>query len=324
MRKKENSVLSNSVAVTGAGGFVGGHTMIALKTAGYKVLGIDKTRLPTHLKDYVDCFMQEDYASSYALDAIYRHQPMAIIHCGGTSLVGPSMKDPAGYYHNNFVKTKTLLDHVVKQRLASKIIFSSSAAVYGEPKHVPCLESDIPDPVSPYGESKFMIEMMLRSYGRAYGLNWAAFRYFNVCGADPETRHGQAPGATHIIARVLECLRDGREFTLNGEDYDTEDGTCIRDYVHVSDVAAAHVKALNTDFANGVYNVGINHGFSNREIIDAAERITGKKLQLTVGARRPGDPARLQADAAQLEAQGWKPEMGLDEMIDHAWRWYVR
>ena len=324
MRKKDTSVLSNSVAVTGAAGFVGGQTMIALKAAGYKVLGIDKSRLPLHLRDYADCFMQEDYASSYALDAIYRHQPIAIIHCGGTSLVGPSMKDPAGYYYNNFVKTKTLLDHVVKQRLMSKIIFSSSAAVYGEPKHVPCTESDIPDPVSPYGESKFMIEMMLRSYGRAYGLNWAAFRYFNVCGADPEGRHGQAGGATHIIARVLESIRDGRDFTLNGDDYDTEDGTCIRDYVHVADVATAHVKALNTDFANGVYNVGINHAFSNREIIDAAERITGKKLKMSVGPRRPGDPARLQADAAQLEAQGWKSQQGLDEMIEHAWRWYVR
>lgn len=324
MLKSKDTVLSNSVAVTGAAGFVGGQTMIALKSAGYKVLGIDKLRLPKHLLPHVDCFMQEDYASSYALDAIYRHQPLAIIHCGGTSLVGPSMQDPAGYYHNNFVKTKTLLDHIVKQRLKSKIIFSSSAAVYGEPTHVPCVESDMPAPVSPYGESKFMIEMMLRSYGRAYGLNWAAFRYFNVCGADPGTQHGQRDGATHIIARVLESIRDGREFTLNGDDYDTEDGTCIRDYVHVADVAAAHVKALNTDFVNGVYNVGINQGISNREIIDAAEHVTDRKLEFAVGPRRPGDPARLQADAGLLEAQGWQAQHGLDDMVMHAWQWYVR
>jgi UDP-glucose 4-epimerase len=323
-KQSEREVLSNSVAVTGAAGFVGGQTMIALKAAGHKVLGIDKVRLPGNLKEFADCFMQEDYASSYALDAIYRYQPMAIIHCGGTSLVGPSMKDPAMYYHNNFVKTKTLLDHVVKQRLKSRFIFSSSAAVYGEPDHVPCVESDTPVPVSPYGESKLMIEMALRSYGRAYALNWAAFRYFNVCGADPETRHGQATGATHIIARVLECLRDDREFTLNGADYDTEDGTCIRDYVHVADVASVHVKALNTDFVNGVYNVGINQGFSNREIIDAAERITGRHLKITVGPRRAGDPARLQADAGQLESQGWQAVMGLEEMISHAWQWYQR
>ena len=324
MPKTKEEVLSNSVAVTGAAGFVGGQTMIALKAAGHKVLGIDKAKLPVDLKPYADYFMQEDYASSYALDAIYRHQPLAIIHCGGTSLVGPSMKDPAGYYYNNFIKTKTLLDHVVKQRLKSKIIFSSSAAVYGEPDHVPCVESDTPAPVSPYGESKFMIEMMLRSYGRAYALNWAAFRYFNVCGADPDTNHGQRDGATHIIARVLESIRDSREFTLNGDDYDTEDGTCIRDYVHVADVAAVHVQALNTDFVNGVYNVGINQGISNREIIDAAERITGQKLKITVGPRRPGDPARLQADATQLEAQGWRAQHGLDDMVTHAWQWYVR
>ena len=323
-KRTEADVLSNSVAVTGASGFIGGQTMIALKEAGYKVLGIDKIRLPNNLKDFADCFMQEDYASSYALDAIYRHQPVAIIHCGGTSLVGPSMKDPATYYHNNFVKTKTLLDHVVKQRLKSRFIFSSSAAVYGEPDHMPCVESDCPAPVSPYGESKFMIEMMLRSYGRAYGLNWAAFRYFNVCGADPQARHGQRDSATHIIARVLESIRDGNEFTLNGDDYDTEDGTCIRDYIHVADVASAHVRALNTDFVNGVYNVGINQGFSNREIIDAAERITGKKLKMLVGSRRPGDPARLQADAAQIESQGWQAKNGLDEIITHAWNWYCK
>ena len=323
-KKLESDVLSNWVAVTGAAGFIGGQTMIALRAAGYKVLGIDKARLPKHLAGHVDCFMQEDYASSYALDAVYRYQPLAIVHCGGTSLVGPSMKDPDTYYHNNFVKTKTLLDHVIKQRLKSKIIFSSSAAVYGEPEHLPCKESDIPNPVSPYGESKFMIEMMLRSYGRAYGLNWAAFRYFNVCGADPEARHGQRNGATHIIARVLESIRDDREFQLNGEDYDTEDGTCVRDYVHVADVAAAHVRALNTDFVNGVYNIGINHGFSNREIIDTAERITNKKLNVTSGPRRPGDPARLQADASLIETQGWQAELGLDEMISHAWKWYVR
>jgi UDP-glucose-4-epimerase GalE len=322
--KTKETVLSNSVAVTGAAGFIGGQTMIALRAAGYKVLGIDKARLPANLKDYADYFMQEDYASSYALDAIYRHQPLAIIHCGGTSLVGPSMKDPAGYYHNNFVKTKTLLDHVVKQRLKSKIIFSSSAAVYGEPDHVPCAESDVPAPVSPYGDSKFMIEMMLRSYGRAYGLSWNAFRYFNVCGADPKAQHGQRDGATHIIARILESIRDGREFVLNGDDYDTEDGSCIRDYVHVADVAAVHVRALNTDFVNGVYNVGINQGISNREIMDATERITGQKLKITVGPRRPGDPARLQADAGQLEAQGWQAQHGLDDMVTHAWKWYVR
>jgi UDP-glucose 4-epimerase len=323
-KRSDSDVLSNSVAVTGAAGFVGGQTMIALKEAGYKVLGMDKVRLPENLKSFADCFMQEDYASSYALDAIYRHQPLAIIHCGGTSLVGPSMKDPATYYHNNFVKTKTLLDHVVKQRLKSRFIFSSSAAVYGEPGHVPCVESDCPAPVSPYGESKFMIEMMLKSYGRAYGLNWAAFRYFNVCGADPDARHGQRDSATHIIARVLESMRDNREFVLNGDDYDTEDGTCVRDYIHVADVASVHLKALNTDFVNGVYNVGINHGFSNREIIDAAERITGKKLKMSIGPRRPGDPARLQADAAQIESQGWQAMNGLDEMITHAWNWYVR
>lgn len=316
-----HDVMSNSVAVTGAAGFVGGQTMIALKAAGYKVLGIDKKRLPNHLKSFADYFMQEDYASGHALEGIFRQQPVAIVHCAATSLVGPSIKDPATYYENNVVKTKSLLDFVLRRSLRSKVIVSSSSSVYGNPDTLPCTEFATTRPVSPYGESKLMIDMMLQSYAVAYGLDSVSLRYFNVCGADPECRHGQAPGATHIIARVLESLRDDAEFTLNGNDYDTPDGTCVRDHVHVWDVAHAHVMSISKDFDSGIYNVGLGEPVSNRDVIKLAQKVTGRELRLTTADRRAGDPAMLQADAAKLRAQGWTPKYTLEDMIAHAWKW---
>jgi UDP-glucose 4-epimerase len=206
----------------------------------------------------------------------------------------------------------------------TRLIFSSSSSVYGEPQRVPCMETDTPSPLSPYGQSKLMCEFMIQSYARAYDLSAVMFRYFNVCGADPQTRHGQAPEGTHIIARVLESIRDGGEFRLNGDDYDTPDGTCVRDHVHVQDVARLHELACEKSFEPGVYNVGIEHGASNREIIDLAQEITGLSLNHTTGPRRPGDPSRLLASTQRLRNQGWQPTLDLRDMIQHAWRWYNR
>jgi UDP-glucose 4-epimerase len=170
-----------------------------------------------------------------------------------------------------------------------------------------------------------MIDMMLESYHKAYGIDYVSFRYFNACGADPQTRHGQEPGATHIIARVLEAMRDDGEFTLNGVDFPTTDGTCVRDYVHVEDIARAHSLAIYHDVPAGIYNLGMNTGTSNREIIAAAERITGRKLKVVLGEARPGDPPMLTASAAKfgLVAGAWQ-HYSLDDMIQHAWNWYVR
>jgi UDP-glucose 4-epimerase len=177
--------------------------------------------------------------------------------------------------------------------------------------------------VSPYGESKLMTELMLESYHRAYGLDYVAFRYFNACGADSQGRHGQEPGATHIIARVLESIRDAQEFVLNGIDYPTPDGTCVRDYVHVEDIARAHVLALNSEIKPGVYNLGSNTGTSNREIIETAQQVTGSAVIIRVGEKRAGDPPMLTASAAKfgLVAGKWKHHE-LDDMIRHAWAWY--
>jgi UDP-glucose 4-epimerase len=317
--------MKNCVMVTGAAGYIGGQTMLALRDQGHRVIGVDMRALPQHLQSVPDRFYQEDFAKTHSLTLLDEHRPMAIVHCAGTSLVGPSVTDPETYYRNNFIKTKTLLDYVVKTAPRTRVIFSSSAAVYGDPVITPCREVDPPLPMSPYGESKLMIEQMLASYRRAYGLDSVAFRYFNACGADSEGRHGQAPGATHIIARVLESLRDDKEFSLYGTDYDTQDGTCVRDYVHVADIAQAHHMAIYDVVPAGVYNLGTAVGASNREIMAAAESITGKKLHYTEHARREGDPAVLTAASERFNlATGWVPRYNIHEIIQHAWAWYAR
>jgi UDP-glucose 4-epimerase len=313
------------IVVTGAAGYIGGQIALQLRDAGHEVVGIDRRPCPSHLIDVFTRFVCEDFATDFALSAVVQSLPAAVIHCAGTSLVGPSMTNPADYYNNNVVKTLRLLDVVRRSLPRTRVIFSSSAAVYGVPLLTPCQEVDPAQPISPYGESKLMIEMMLQSYHKAYGLDYVAFRYFNACGADSQGRHGQEPGATHIIARVLESIRDNKEFVLNGIDYPTPDGTCVRDYVHVEDIARAHVLALDSNIAAGVYNLGSNTGTSNREIIDAAQQITGSAAVIQLGKPRHGDPPVLTASAAKfgMAAGSWKL-YELDDMIQHAWAWYVR
>jgi len=312
------------VAVTGAAGYIGGQIALALKDAGHEVQGIDRRPCPRHLQETFDQFVLADIDSDQAKTKLIQFVPAAIVHCAGTSLVGPSIKHPSDYYHNNVVKTIHMLDIVLAALPRTRVIFSSSAAVYGEPIMTPCHEVDPCEPVSPYGESKRMVEQILESYHQAYGLDYVAFRYFNACGADPEGRHGQEPGATHIMARVLESTRDTKEFVLNGIDYPTPDGTCVRDYVHVADIARAHVMALESKVTAGVYNLGSNNGTSNREIIDAAQRVTGSAVTVQLGEPRPGDPPMLTASAAKFGmAAGTWQHHELDDMIRHAWKWYA-
>jgi UDP-glucose 4-epimerase len=286
------------------------------------VIGIDRRPLPSHLGGLVD-FVQADFDSDQSFLKIIAERPDAIIHCAGTSLVGPSIKNPSDYYNNNVAKTMHLLGFMIQALPKTRFVFSSSASVYGTPYMTPCHEVDPCEPISPYGESKLMIEMMLKSYHQAYNLDYVAFRYFNACGADSQARHGQEPGATHIIARVLESLRDGTEFVLNGTDYETEDGTCVRDYVHVEDIAQAHLLAVTTQLPSDIYNLGSNQGTSNAEIVKAAMRITDKKLNFTTGNRRDGDPAVLTASADKFTqvAGDWRRH-NINDMITHAWAWY--
>lgn len=314
------------VVVTGGAGYIGGQTVLQLLDQGHSVLAIDRSLDPNPLQHCGAKWLVADFSGEVALEAIKTFQPEAIIHCAGTSLVGPSIMNPAEYYDNNFVKTKILLDYLLKFERCPRFIFSSSAATYGNPVINPCQEVDPTEPISPYGESKLMIEWMLRSYQRAYGLDYVAFRYFNACGADSQARHGQRPGATHIIARVLEALRDNSgEFVLNGTDFETEDGTCIRDYVHVEDLADAHIRAMDKGIVSGVYNLGTSTGYSNLQIIHGAIGVTKRDLSYSTGPRREGDPAQLTADASKfMTVSGWKPRWGLEDIIRHAWAWYTR
>ena len=313
-----------NIVVTGVAGYIGGQVALQLKDAGHTVTGIDRRPLQKHQTNLLDSFILADFDSDTAFKKLLDVRPDAIVHCAGTSLVGPSIKNPSDYYFNNVAKTLQLISLITKAMPKTRIIFSSSAATYGEPVMNPICEVDPADPVSPYGQSKLMIDMMLESYRRAYGLNYVSFRYFNACGADPKGRHGQEPGATHIIARVLESIRDEQKFTLYGDDYPTPDGTCVRDYVHVDDIARAHVLALDQTIPAGVYNLGSNTGTSNCEIVAAAERITGKTLQVTVGEQRVGDPPMLTASADKFNAVAGTWQLhNLDDMIRHAWAWYV-
>ena len=313
------------VIVTGSAGYIGGQTALLLKDAGHEVYGIDRRDPPKHLRGICDKFLYQDFASDVALSWIIAKQPDAIIHCAGTSLVGPSMQDPAEYYNNNVAKTLRLLDIVRKSLPRCRFVFSSSAATYGEPMISACYESDSCVPLSPYGESKLMIDMMLESYHRAYGLNYVSFRYFNACGADPKGRHGQEPGATHLIAKLLEATRDDGQFRIYGDDYPTADGTCIRDYVHVEDIARAHALALDLKIPAGIYNLGSNSGTSVKQIMDRARKIIGKMPYIGVEARRAGDPPELTATSKKFDlvAGAWRHH-DLDAMIQHAWAWYVR
>lgn len=314
-----------TIIVTGSAGYIGGQTTLLLKDAGHEVYGIDRREPPKHLQGVVDKFFLQDFASDIALSWIIAKQPDAIIHCAGTSLVGPSVTDPAEYYNNNVAKTLKLLDIVRKSLPKTRIIFSSSAATYGEPLMGESHEVDPCMPISPYGESKLMIDMILESYRKAYGLDYVSFRYFNACGADPQGRHGQEPGATHLIAKLLEATRDNGTFKIYGVDYPTVDGTCVRDYVHVDDIARAHALALYHKIPAGVYNLGSNSGTSVKQIVERAWTITGKRSEIQFGAARAGDPPELtaSADKFNLVAGAWQHH-NLDDMIRHAWAWYVR
>jgi UDP-glucose 4-epimerase len=313
------------VIVTGGAGYIGGQTVLQLLDHGHSVFAIDRSLEPNPLIDCGAKWLVGDFAGEVALRAIETFQSDAIIHCAGTSLVGPSMLNPAEYYDNNFVKTKILCDWLVRQKIRTRLIFSSSAATYGNPVMTPCQEIDPAEPISPYGQSKLMIDWMLASYKHAYDLDYVSFRYFNACGADSQARHGQAAGATHIIARVLESVKNKQDFTLYGTDYDTKDGTCVRDYIHVEDLATAHVMAMDRSIASDIYNLGTNQGTSNLEVIQTAAKITQQNIAVLHGSKRAGDPAVLTADASKfMTVSGWQPKFDLNDMIAHAWTWYTR
>jgi len=322
--------MSKTIIVTGGCGYIGSHIARAFRYADHnnRVVIIDRVQHNHTLKD-IDCFLRADYASTPALDLIELEQPDIIVHCAGTSLVEPSVYDPADYYENNVAKTITLLNHIKNFSKKPTILFSSSASVYGEPKELPIPESHPLNPISPYGRTKLMIETMLRDYSNAYDINSICFRYFNAAGAWPvEHDLGEESGGTHIIARALEASINGKAFNVFGDDYNTPDGTCVRDYVHVLDLAQAHIKVINyLEYNPGfyVFNLGTAQGISNKQIADYVGEKYGFKF-LNYGIKRPGDPAILIADSSKAKRDlDWEPEHSdIGTIIDSAYRWYTK
>jgi len=319
----------STVIVTGGCGYIGSHIARAFKQEGHTVHIVDRVLREHTLKD-IDGYLIDDYASDAALAMIRMLEPDVLVHCAGTSLVGPSLSNPSEYYNNNVIKTIQMLDVIKEMKKMPLIMFSSSASVYGEPETVPIDECSEIRPITPYGVSKAIIERTLRDYHHAYNLHSVCFRYFNAAGAEPFNFDlGQEPGATHIVARVLEASLSNALVTINGMDFDTEDGTCVRDYIHVWDIARAHVMAydhMQTRLHNGytVFNLGTNLGTSNLEIINYVAQKYGLE-DVKVGVNRLGDPDTLIADATLVYSiTGWEPLYSdIGTIIDSAYKWYT-
>jgi UDP-glucose 4-epimerase len=318
-----------TVLVTGGAGYIGSHTVHALVDAGERVVVLDNlstgfaTALPAPMLPIVGDVGDQ----ALVAEMIEDYEVEAIIHFAGSTIVPDSMKNPLGYYGNNTANSRTLIEAAVKGGVRH-FIFSSTAAVYGNPAHVPVAEDDPTLPLSPYGWSKLMTEVMLRDTSAAHDLTHVALRYFNVAGADPQMRTGlSTPGATHLIKVAVEAALGRRaRIDVYGTDYPTPDGTCVRDFIHVSDLARAHVSALAYLRSGGVsvtLNCGYGRGYSVSEVLDAVRRAVGHPFTVNFGARRPGDIVVSVAAANRIrELLNWTPEFDdLDAVVGHALAW---
>ena len=320
--------MNKKVIITGAMGFIGGHTAKVFKEAGYHVIGVDhKDTIPESAR-YLDQLLVDDFVRITAKAASINNVD-AIIHCAGTSLVGPSIKNPHLYFWNNSCKTNDLLEDLHKESWHGKIVFSSSAAVYGIPtENKSLVETDYLSPISPYGKSKWICEEIIHDHCHANGFKGIALRYFNACGCDADGTLGHVIDDTHMIPRVLSAYRQGEMFNLYGNDYNTPDGTCIRDYLHVTDIALAHLESVCLaeqmkpgDFR--AYNLGTGKGYSNKEIIAACSWAVREKINFTVADRRIGDPDYLVADSTKFQTEtSWRPDHSdINNIVETAWAW---
>ncbi|MEJ2655763.1 MAG: UDP-glucose 4-epimerase GalE [Desulfobacterales bacterium] len=322
---------SEKIFVVGGAGYIGSHMVKDLLSAGYEVVTLDD--LSTGHRDLLPggTFIKGDLGDREVLNRIFStHNISAVMHFAAFSLVGESVENPLKYYRNNLVATTTLLSAMVQYGV-KRFIFSSTAAVYGEPIEIPITERHPCNPTNPYGASKIAVEKMLHDCDSAYGLKYISLRYFNAAGAD-ETgiigeRHAQE---THLIPLVLKVAVGKKEnISIYGTDYPTPDGTCIRDYIHVSDLTQAHLLALKVLLSGGesdVYNLGNNRGYSVREVIELAKKVTGRNIPVLEGERRPGDPARLIASSEKIKSSlGWRPKHEkLETILKTAWAWHQK
>ncbi|MGG6267914.1 UDP-glucose 4-epimerase GalE [Leptolyngbya sp. AN03gr2] len=322
------------VLVTGGAGYIGSHAVLALQQAGYEVVVFDN--LVYGHRDIVESVLkveliEGDTNDRELLDRVFASRPFsAVMHFAAYAYVGESVSQPDKYYRNNVTGTLTLLEAMVAAGI-QKFVFSSTCATYGVPKTVPIPEDHPQDPINPYGATKLMVERILADFDRAYDFKSVAFRYFNAAGADPEGRLGEDhQPETHLIPLVLMVALGKRDsISIYGTDYPTPDGTCIRDYIHVTDLAEAHVLGLNYLLKGGDsdrFNLGNGNGFSVREVIEMARKITGRSINAVECDRRPGDPPALVGSAEKARSiLGWNPQYAdLEKILTHAWAWHQK
>lgn len=319
------------ILVVGGAGYIGSHLVKELVEK-EEVIVLDN--LATGHQESVDeraVFIKGDLGNAEDLEPIFSKYPIkAVMHFAAFSLVGESVQDPFKYYENNVANTLTLLKTMLKFNVKN-FIFSSTAATYGIPEEEIILEKSNTNPINPYGRSKLMVEQILADFHEAYGLNYVVFRYFNAAGAHQSGEIGEKHDPeTHLIPIILQHLLGQREsISVFGTDYPTEDGTCIRDYIHVTDLAAAHIKGVEALLDGSkqaeTYNLGNGVGYSVKEVIETCENVTGKKANVVLAERRAGDPARLVASSNKIyEDLGWKAERGLESIIQSAWEWHKK
>ena len=323
--------MTKAVLVAGGAGYVGAHTCKSLARAGFLPVVLDN--LSTGHREFVRWgpLVQADlHDTSTITDTIRRHDCVAVLHFAAFALVGESVTEPAKYYDNNVTGTLSLLAGM-RAAGCDALVFSSTCAVYGQPAQVPIVEDTRPDPINPYGASKLMVERILADFRPAYGLRSIALRYFNACGADPDNEVGELRDPeTHLIPRAMMALQGHiSDFAVFGTDFETPDGTAIRDYVHVADLADAHVAALRhllSGAPGGVFNLGTGRGHSVREVLDAIEREAGERLPDVTGPRRAGDPAVLVADPVRARSElGFDPMLSdLATIVRTSWAWHRR
>ena len=315
------------ILVTGGAGYIGSHYVLHERARGAEVVVLDDLSRG-HREAVVDADLVEGSLLDAAIldDVLSTGRIDAVVHFAAFAYVGESMSEPARYYRNNVVGTLTLLE-AMRRHGVPRIVFSSSCATYGHPTYTPMDEAHPQAPINPYGETKLTCERLIASFAVAYGLRWVSLRYFNAAGADPEGRIGEShEPEPHLVPIVLAAANAKRSHVdILGDAYDTPDGTCVRDYIHVSDLVSAHglaLDALRSGAPSAAYNLGTETGHSVREVIDACRRITERHIETRIALPRPGDPARLVASAARARAElGWRPRFSLEDSIRTAWRW---